>query len=291
MTPNPRTGLVTLPEVVTGELAGKFGEISLLNQQADFEFGSASNSNSTSPWAIACELASEPSCADFPLHEHFPYGLCNASKAHEKALTTRRAGKEIVSDYNSDSNPVSGYYSDSSYEFDFGSDPDEPESDNTTTEKPLSGPATGLVITSTPAGRFVYWPDRKPADLIDGNSRCVACLDSLPFQERTPLALAEEQTPTEVATTDSSHGSPDRQVFMTTNETLGPSGTRSDRYIKDISADELSANAPSDETSDDKNAQRENNRKRNEQRRCLRETHMEPHRSNQPSRKPGAYYP
>jgi hypothetical protein len=29
MTPNPETGLVTLPEVVTGDLAGKFGEISL----------------------------------------------------------------------------------------------------------------------------------------------------------------------------------------------------------------------------------------------------------------------
>jgi hypothetical protein len=31
MTPNPSTGLVTLPEVVTGELAGKFGEIWLYN--------------------------------------------------------------------------------------------------------------------------------------------------------------------------------------------------------------------------------------------------------------------
>jgi hypothetical protein len=31
MPPNPETGLVTLPEVVTGELAGKFGEISLFN--------------------------------------------------------------------------------------------------------------------------------------------------------------------------------------------------------------------------------------------------------------------
>jgi hypothetical protein len=29
MTRNPSTGLVTLPEVVTGEIAGKFGEISL----------------------------------------------------------------------------------------------------------------------------------------------------------------------------------------------------------------------------------------------------------------------
>jgi hypothetical protein len=123
MTPNPSTGLVMLPEVVTGELAGKFGEISLYNQHADFELGSDSNSNSTSPWAIACEPTIEPSCADYPLHEHFPYGLCNAIKAHAKALTARRAGKEIVSDYTSDSDPVSGYYSDSSYEFDFGSEP------------------------------------------------------------------------------------------------------------------------------------------------------------------------
>jgi hypothetical protein len=253
-----------LPEVIMGKLAGKFGEISLYNQHADFEFGSASNSNSTSPWAIACEPATEPSCADFPLHEHFPYDLCNASKAHAKALTACRAGKEIVSNYTSNSNPVSGYYLDSSYEFDFGSDPDEPEFENSTTEQPLLGPAAGLVITSTPAGRLVYLPDRKPADLTDGNSRCVAYLDSLSFQEGTPLAPAEEHTPTEVATTDSSLGSPDRQVFMTTNETPGPSGTRPDRYLEDISADELSANAPADETSDDKNARRERNMKRNE---------------------------
>jgi hypothetical protein len=130
----------------------------------------------------------------------------------------------VVSEYNSDSNPASGYYSDSSYEFDFGSDPDEPESENHTTEQPLSGPASGLVITSTPAGRFVYWPDRKPADLIDRNSRCVAYLDSLPFQEGTPLAQAEEHTPTEVATSDSSLGTPDCQVFMAAGETSGPSG-------------------------------------------------------------------
>jgi hypothetical protein len=182
MPPNPKAGLVTLPEVVTGNLARKFGKISLYNQHADFELGSASNSNSTSPWAIACESAIQPSCADSPLHEHFPYGLCNASRAHAEVLSARRVGKEIVSEYNSDSNPVSGYYSDSSYEFDFGADPDEPESENHTTEQPLSGPASGLVITSTPAGRFVYWPDRKPADLTDGNSRCVAYLDSLPFR-------------------------------------------------------------------------------------------------------------
>jgi hypothetical protein len=137
MTPNPKTGLVTLPEVIMGTLAGKFGEISLYNQHADLELGSASDSNSTSPRAIACEPATEPSCEDVPLHEHFPYGLCNASRAHEEALAARQAGKEIVPDCSSDSNPASGYYSNSSYEFDFGSDPVELESEVTTTEQPL----------------------------------------------------------------------------------------------------------------------------------------------------------
>jgi hypothetical protein len=41
---------------------------------------------------------------------------------------------------------------------------------------------------------------------------------------------------------------------MTTNETPGPSGTQPDRFLEDISADKLSANAPTDETNDDKNA-------------------------------------
>jgi hypothetical protein len=126
------------------------------------------------PPHLQAQLRDGFSTVDSPLHEHFLYGLCNTSKAHAKTLTARRAGKEIVSDYTSYSNPVSGYYSDSSYEFDFGSDPDDPESETPTTEQPLSGPATGLVITSTPAGRFVYWPDRKPADLTDRNSRYVA---------------------------------------------------------------------------------------------------------------------
>jgi hypothetical protein len=59
---------------------------------------------------------------------------------------------------------------------------------------------------------------------------------------------------------------------MAAGETPGPSGTRPNRYFEDISADELSANAPANKTSDDKNARRERNRKRNERRRCLRES-------------------
>jgi hypothetical protein len=191
MPPNSETGLVTLPEVVTGELAGKFGEISLFDQHADFKLGSASNSNSTSPWAIVCEPATQPSHANSPPRERFTRVPRNVSRAHTKAPITRRAGKEPVPEYNShsdtapghtsDSNLLFSFYSDSAYEFDFGSDPEEPESEDNSTEEPLSGPAAGLVITSTPAGRFVYWPDRKPADLTSGNSRYVAYLDSLPF--------------------------------------------------------------------------------------------------------------
>jgi hypothetical protein len=144
MPPNPETGLVTLPDVVTGELAGKFGEISLFDQHADLELGSASNSNSTSPWAIVCESATQPSNADSPPCERFTRGPRNISRAHTKASSTHRAGKEPIPEYDSDSdtapdhasdsNPLFGFYSDSAYEFDFGSDPEDPESKDNFTE-------------------------------------------------------------------------------------------------------------------------------------------------------------
>jgi hypothetical protein len=151
------------------------------------------------------------------------------SRARTGAPSSRRAGKEPVPEYNSDSdaalghasdsNPLSEFYSNPAYEFDFRSDPEDPESEDNSTEHPLSGPASGLVITSTPAGRFVYWPDRKPADLISGDSRYVAYIDSLPFQEGTPLARADSNNPTEVAVSESSLGTPGRQVFMAVGDT------------------------------------------------------------------------
>jgi hypothetical protein len=144
MPPNPETGFVTLPEVVTGELAGKFGEISLFDHHADFELRSISNSNSTSPWAIACEPAAQPSHVVSPPRERSTRGPSNLSRARTEAPSSRRAGKEPVPEYNSDSNtapghasdsnPLSGFYSDSAYEFDFGSDPEVPESEDNTTE-------------------------------------------------------------------------------------------------------------------------------------------------------------
>jgi hypothetical protein len=58
MPPNPETGLVTLPEVVTGELAGKFGEISLFDQHADFELGSTAGRAGYRAWLGSLSLGS-----------------------------------------------------------------------------------------------------------------------------------------------------------------------------------------------------------------------------------------
>jgi hypothetical protein len=74
-----------------------------------------------------------------------------------------------------------------------------------------------------------------------------------------------------VASSDSSLGSPDHQVFMAVDDTPGPSGTAGDRYLEDISAYELSANTPVDETDANRDARRERNRKRKERRRRLRD--------------------
>jgi hypothetical protein len=162
MQPNLKTGFVTLPEVVTGELAGKFGEISLFNHHADFELESVSNPNSTSPWATVCESAAQPLQAVPSSRERSARGLRTLCRARVGAPTSRRAGKEPVPEYNSDSDaahdhasdsgPFSEFYSNPDYEFDFGSDPEEPESEDNSTELPLSRPAAGLVITSTRPG-------------------------------------------------------------------------------------------------------------------------------------------
>jgi hypothetical protein len=210
------------------------------------------------------EPAPQPLQAVPPPRERSARGPRALSRARTGAPSSRRAGKEPVPEYNSDSdtapghasdsNPLFEFYSDSAYEFEFGSDPEDPEPDGNSTEHPLSGPASGLVISSTPAGRFIYWPDRKPADLISGDSRYVTYIDSLPFQEGTPLARADSNTPTEVAPSESSLGTPDRQVFMAAVDTPGPSGTAPDKYLEDISSDELSADAPVDETSANRDA-------------------------------------
>jgi hypothetical protein len=53
----------------------------------------------------------------------------------------------------------------------------------------------GLMITSTPEGRFVHWEGMKLSNLLEDEDRLVAHLEPLPFQEGRPLAtMAEEST-------------------------------------------------------------------------------------------------
>jgi hypothetical protein len=59
---------------------------------------------------------------------------------------------------------------------------------------------------------------------------------------------------------------------MAAGDTPGSLGTADHRYLEDISADELFANAPADETDADRDARRERNRKWNERRRRLRDS-------------------
>jgi hypothetical protein len=58
---------------------------------------------------------------------------------------------------------------------------------------------------------------------------------------------------------------------MAAGDTPGPSRTAQDQYLEDISTDELSAEAPADETDANRDARCECNRKRNERRRRLRD--------------------
>jgi hypothetical protein len=56
---------------------------------------------------------------------------------------------------------------------------------------------------------------------------------------------------------------------MDAGDTPGPSGTAQDKYLEDISSDELSADAPANENPADRDARREHNRKRSERRQRL----------------------
>jgi hypothetical protein len=122
MPPNLETGFVTLPEVVMGELA--FRPTCRLRARIRFQLeldvpvGYRMRADRS---AIACGP---------PPRKRSTRGPRNLCRARTEAPSARRAGKEPVPEYNSDtnttpghvsdSNPLSGFYSDSAYEFYFG---------------------------------------------------------------------------------------------------------------------------------------------------------------------------
>jgi hypothetical protein len=106
----------------------------------------------------------------------------------------------------------------------------------------------GLMITSTPEGRFVHWKGMKLFDLLEDEDRLVAHLEPLPFQEGKPLATtAEESTELVEASSDELIS---RQVLMA--EEGEDDGISPNETLDMISEDEATAN-----TGDENDTERE----------------------------------
>jgi hypothetical protein len=115
--------------------------------------------------------------------------------------------------------------------------------------------ANGLMIISTPEGRFVHWKGMKLSDLLEAEDRLVAHLEPLPFQEGRPLAtVAEESTKLVDA---SSNELISRHVLMA--EEGEDDGDLPVVEFNAVSKDEATANT-GDESDTDREARRTRNR-------------------------------
>jgi hypothetical protein len=160
MTSDPETGLVTLPEAAMGQLVEKFDEISLYNNVANVEFGSRPTlTRQLLGWSHASWHLSHRVEYYSPMSNSHTASAVLAQLTRMRSSPVEPARSEVASEYSSDSSVLLDYNSNSSYEFYFRFDPIELEADcnsGSYAEKPLSGHAIGLVIKSTPAGRFIY---------------------------------------------------------------------------------------------------------------------------------------
>jgi hypothetical protein len=131
----------------------------------------------------------------------------------------------------------------------------------------------GLMITSTPEGRFMHWKGMKLSDLLENEDRLVAHLEPLPFQEGRPLAtVAEESTELVEASSDELIS---RQVLMT--EEGEDDGIAPNDAFDMISEDEATANT-GDENNADHEAWRARNRARAIRRKRVNERLRSMHR-------------
>lgn len=119
----------------------------------------------------------------------------------------------------------------------------------------------------------MYWPGIKPSFLDqDHESRLVAHLGTLPYQEGTPLSpIHEGDDSTEIATESSGEYSPERELFTITSPANGGTSNqnRTPQCIEqrtEVSQDELSVEG---ETENQRTLQRARNIERAERRRLL----------------------
>jgi hypothetical protein len=79
------------------------------------------------------------------------------------------------------------------------------------------GSLLGLTITSMPQGCFIYWKGFEPSELLDYESRLVAFMQELPFQEGRPLSPITEEGESSIELLDhnlrANHSS-DHQVYI-----------------------------------------------------------------------------
>jgi hypothetical protein len=111
---------------------------------------------------------------------------------------------------------------------------------------PFVGGHQGLMIASTPQGRFFYWKGFEPSELhTNDESHLVACLEELPYQVGRPLTpIAEEGIgDTELVTYSSGIYSPECHVNIATI-TDAPRGQYDDKLLEDISAEEMMRTSP-----------------------------------------------
>jgi hypothetical protein len=119
-----------------------------------------------------------------------------------------------------------------------------------TTLESFSGSYLGLTIMSTPQGRFVYWKGLEPSELLEYDSRLLAFMQELPFQEGKPLSSISEEGEGSTELVEYSHtaeNSPDHQVYMASlcnvdDDELGPKYDV--ELLADVSADEHTGDAP-----------------------------------------------
>jgi hypothetical protein len=97
----------------------------------------------------------------------------------------------------------------------------------------------GMMITSTPEGRFMHWKGMKLSDLLKDEERLVAHLEPLPFQEGKPLATTAEEL-TELVEASSGELM-SRQVLML--EEGEDDGLSPNETLDMISENEATANA------------------------------------------------
>jgi hypothetical protein len=139
-----------------------------------------------------------------------------------------------------------------------------------------SGPGD-LVITSSLKGHIVHWRGMMLSNLLEAESRLVAHLEPLPFQEGRPLATAAEGS-TELVD-ESSHELSSRQVLMAEEGEDG--GDLPINNFDVISEDEITTNA-GNKNDVDREARRARNRARTIRQRRANERRRSMHRELDP---------